>query len=405
MKNLKIFTTNIDEKALDQINKLMEQPAFCDAKVRIMPDVHAGSGCTIGFTADLKDKVIPNVVGVDIGCGMYVTKLNKDVDLDLEKLDQVIHKYVPSDLNVHDTDQISIDVLKELRCFPDLKKTNWLLKSLYSLGSGNHFIEVDIDDEGYKYLVIHTGSRNLGKQVCNHYQNKAIEIHSRKNRYNEEVKEIVERCNKENRRSDIQKEIKAFKEEFENRVPDMPKDLCYLEGSNRDDYLFDMKICQGFAKENRKGIAKIILDHMDIKEDKIIETFDTIHNYISFEDNIVRKGAISARLNEKLIIPINMRDGCIIGIGKGNDDWNNSAPHGAGRIMTRAKAFNTLKLEDYKESMEGIYTSSVSLDTIDEAPMVYKPMQEIIDNIKDTVDIIKIIKPIYNFKASDKERP
>lgn len=404
MKDLKIFTTNIDEKALDQINKLMDQPAFCDAKVRIMPDVHAGSGCTIGFTADLGDKVIPNVVGVDIGCGMYVTKLDKDTDLDLEKLDQVIHEYVPSGLNVHDTDQISIDVLKELRCFSELKKTNWLLKSLYSLGSGNHFIEVDIDDEGYKYLVIHTGSRNLGKQVCDHYQNKAIEIHSKKNRYNEEVKEIVERCNKENRRSDIQKEIKAFKEEFENRVPDMPSDLCYSEGQDRDDYLFDMKICQGFAKENRKGIAKIILDHMDIKEDKIIETFDTIHNYISFEDNIVRKGAISARLNEKLIIPINMRDGCIIGIGKGNDDWNNSAPHGAGRIMTRMKAFNTLKLEDYKDSMEGIYTSSVSLDTIDEVPMVYKPMQEIIDNIKDTVDIIKIIKPIYNFKASDKER-
>lgn len=403
MKDLKIFTTNIDERALDQINKLMDQPAFCDAKVRIMPDVHAGSGCTIGFTADLGDKVIPNVVGVDIGCGMYVTKLDKDTDLNLEKLEQVIHEYVPSGLNVRDTDQMSIDVLKELRCFPDLKKTNWLLKSLYSLGSGNHFIEVDIDDEGYKYLVIHTGSRNLGKQVCDHYQNKAIDIHSRKNRYNEEVKEIVERCNKENRRSDIQKEIKAFKEEFENRVPDMPSDLCYLEGQDRNDYLFDMKICQGFAKENRKGIAKIILEHMDIKEDEIIETFDTIHNYISFEDNIVRKGAISARLNEKLIIPINMRDGCIIGIGKGNDDWNNSAPHGAGRIMTRAKAFNTLKLEDYKESMEGIYTSSVSLDTIDEAPMVYKPMQEIIDNIKDAVDIVKIIKPIYNFKASDKE--
>ncbi len=404
MKDLKLFTSNIDEKALDQINKLMEQPAFCDAKVRIMPDVHTGSGCTIGFTANLGDKVIPNVVGVDIGCGMYVTKLEKDIDLDLEKRDQIIHEYVPSGLNVHDTDQISIDVLKELKCFSGLKNTGWLLKSLYSLGSGNHFIEVDIDDEGYKYLVVHTGSRNLGKQVCNYYQNKAIEIHSRKNRYNEEVKEIVERCNKENRRSDIQKEIKAFKEEFENRVPDMPKDLCYLEGNDRDDYLFDMKICQGFAKENRRGIAKIILEHMGIKEDMIVETFDTIHNYISFEDNIVRKGAISARLNEKLIIPINMRDGCIIGIGKGNDDWNNSAPHGAGRIMTRAKAFNTLKLDDYKESMEGIYTSSVSLDTIDEAPMVYKPMQEIIDNIKDTVDILKIIKPIYNFKASDKER-
>ena len=404
MKDLKIFTTNIDEKALDQINKLMDQPAFCDAKVRIMPDVHAGSGCTIGFTADLKDKVIPNVVGVDIGCGMYVTKLDKDIDLDLEKLDKVIHEYVPSGLNAHDTDQIYIDVLKELRCFPNLKSTGWLLKSLYSLGSGNHFIEVDIDDEGYKYLVIHTGSRNLGKQVCSYFQNKAIEIHSRKNRYNEEVKEIVDRCNKENRRSDIQKEIKAFKEEFENRIPDMPRDLCYLEGANRDDYLFDMKICQEFAKENRRGITKIILEHMNIEENAILETFDTIHNYISFEDNIVRKSAISARSDEKLIIPINMRDGCIIGIGKGNDDWNNSAPHGAGRIMTRAKAFNTLKLEDYKESMEGIYTSSVSLDTIDEAPMVYKPMQEIIDNIKDTVDILKIIKPIYNFKASDKER-
>ena len=198
-----------------------------------MPDVHAGSGCTIGFTANLGDKVIPNVVGVDIGCGMYVTQLNKDIDLDLEKLDHIIHEYVPSGLNVHDADQISIDDLKELRCFSSLKNTGWLLKSLYSLGSGNHFIEVGIDDEGYKYLVVHTGSRNLGKQVCNYYQNKAIEIHSRKNRYNEEVKEIVDRCNKENRRSDIQKEIKAFKKEFENRVPDMPRLMLFGRSESR----------------------------------------------------------------------------------------------------------------------------------------------------------------------------
>ena len=405
MKNLKIFTENIDKTALDQINRLLEQPPFSDAKVRIMPDVHAGSGCTIGFTANLGDKVIPNVVGVDIGCGMYVIKLDKEVELNLKKLDEVIHTCIPSGMNVNESEQIPIDYLKNLKCFKHLKKVNRLAKSLYSLGAGNHFIEIDIDDEGYKYLVIHTGSRNLGKQVCDYYQNKAIEIHSKKDKYNEEINSIIDRCYKENRKQDINNEIKSFKKEFVSRGPDMPSDLCYLQDEYRDDYLFDMRICQNFAKENRRGIAKRILDHMGINDSSIIEIFDTIHNYISFDDNIVRKGAISARNGEKLIIPINMRDGCIIGVGKGNDDWNQSAPHGAGRIMTRTKAFNSLKLDDYKKSMEGIYTTSLSVDTIDEAPMAYKPMQEIIDNIKDTVDILKIVKPIYNFKASDKDLP
>lgn len=397
MKNLKIFTNNIEEQAVNQINELLEQEAFKDSKVRIMPDVHAGKGCVIGFTGDLGDKVIPNIVGVDIGCGMLCVELG-NIDLDLERLDEVINKYIPSGMNVHEEPKYGFIGMDKLYCFSELKnKDNWLDKSLGTLGGGNHFIEVDIDEDNNKYLVIHTGSRNLGKQVAEIYQEKAIKYCSYEKEMKTEIDECIKTYKEQGRQKEINDKLKEIRAKYYDKTK-LPKDLCYLEGELREQYLHDMKICQEFAVKNRSYIAYIICKEMCILCDSY---FETIHNYISFEDNIVRKGAISAKNGERVLIPINMKDGCIIGIGKGNDDWNKSAPHGAGRIMSRMKAKETLNLDQFKESMEGIYTTSISEDTLDEAPMVYKPMQEIIDNIKDTIEIEKIIKPIYNFKAGD----
>lgn len=398
MKDLKIFTTNIGDKAKQQIYLLLEQDAFKGCKVRIMPDVHAGAGCVIGFTGNLGDKVIPNIVGVDIGCGMLCVELG-NIEIDLEKLDKVIREYVPSGMNVHNLSiQSSSIYINEVYCNKELKnRDNWLEKSLGTLGGGNHFIEVDEDEQGNKYLVIHTGSRNLGKQVAEIYQNKAIEFCSYKKEMAEEKMAAILYLKDEHRENEIQNKLKEITKKYEGKTK-LPKDLCYLEGDLRKQYLHDMRICQAFAKHNRKYIASIILEKMNIVEKGF---FETVHNYISFEDNIVRKGAISANKGEKVLIPMNMRDGCIIGIGKGNDDWNQSAPHGAGRIMSRGKAKEVLTMEDYRDSMKGVFTSSVNEDTLDEAPMAYKPMQEIIDCIGDTIEIERIIKPIYNFKASE----
>ena len=394
--NLKIFTKNIEEQAINQINELLKQETFKNSKVRIMPDVHAGKGCVIGFTGNLGEKVIPNIVGVDIGCGMLCVELG-DIDLDLEKLDKIIREYVPSGMNVNDEVYEYFDISK-LLCHKELKnKDNWLEKSMGTLGGGNHFIEIDVDENGNKYLIIHTGSRNLGKQVAEIYQEKAIKYCSYEDEMKEEKQKIIKEYKASGKEKDIQNKLIEISKKYDGKTK-LPKDLCYLEGKLREDYLNDMKICQEFAVENRKEIAFIIMSKMNLD---YIDCFETIHNYISFEDNIVRKGAISAKKGEMVLIPMNMRDGCIIGIGKGNDDWNCSAPHGAGRIMSRIQAKETFNLDEYKESMKNIYTTSVNENTIDEAPFAYKPMQEIIDNIGDTVDIIKIIKPIYNFKANE----
>lgn len=424
-KNLKIFTNDIEQEAINQINELLEQDAFKDSKIRIMPDVHAGKGCVIGFTGNLGDKVIPNIVGVDIGCGMLCVELG-NIDLDLERLDKIIREYVPSGMNVHENKRYKFLELEQLYCYELLRnKDNWLEKSMGTLGGGNHFIEIDIDEDNNKYLVIHTGSRNLGKQVAEIYQEKAIKYCSYYEEMKSEKQNIIKEYKKQHKEKEIQQKLIEISKLYEGRTK-LPKDLCYLEKDLRTQYLHDMRICQEFAKDNRLCVAKQILCNyfelpyyegyksvrlrkaenvggwctQDMVE-KDFWYFETIHNYISFEDNIVRKGAISAKKGEKVLIPMNMRDGCIIGIGKGNDDWNQSAPHGAGRIMSRIKAKQTFNLDEYKESMKGIYTTSINEDTIDEAPFVYKPMQEIIDNIGDAVDIIKIIKPIYNFKASE----
>lgn len=401
MSDLKIFTKNVEQEAVDQIELLLAQDAFKDCKVRIMPDVHAGKGCVIGFTADLGEKVIPNIVGVDIGCGMLCVSLGQ-TDIDFEKLDNVIRSYVPSGRGVHEGRVIRFDELQELKCYRELRDTKRLERSIGTLGGGNHFIEVDVAEDGYKYLVIHTGSRNLGKQVADYYQNLAFELMSGKDKLYEEQGRIIEEYKDVGRKSDIQNAIAELHRNFKAVNPNIPKDLCYLEGKYREDYLHDMRICQKFAYMNRVMIAQIICNHMGWGVDADMpDYFECIHNYIDHDSNIVRKGAISAKLGEKVLIPINMRDGCIIGTGKGNEDWNQSAPHGAGRVMSRTKAKELVSLEEFEKAMDGIYTTSVNQSTIDESPMAYKTLDEIVDNIKDTVDVLAIIKPVYNFKASE----
>ncbi len=397
MKNLKIFTENIDDIALEQINELLEQEAFKNSKVRIMPDVHAGKGCVIGFTGDLGDKVIPNIVGVDIGCGLYCANLGK-IDIDYEKLDKFINDNIPSGMNVNDKVIAEFDI-KQLYCYDELKHYSWIEKSVGSLGGGNHFIEIDIDDEGNKYLVIHTGSRNLGSQVAELYQDLADKIinHGYIDYINKK-QEVIKTYKELGKQKEIQSTLNELQKEFEKDKNIIPKDLAYLEGEERDKYLHDMKLCQEFAILNRKTIANTIAEYMGFN---INDSFESVHNYISFEDNIVRKGAISAKKGEKLIIPINMKDGCILGYGKGNEDWNNSAPHGAGRIMSRKQAKERISMEDYKKSMENIYTTSVNEFTIDEAPFVYKTLDEILNHIGDTVEVERVIKPVYNFKANN----
>lgn len=401
MSDLKIFTKNVEQEAVDQIELLLAQDAFKDCKVRIMPDVHAGKGCVVGFTADLGEKVIPNIVGVDIGCGMLCVSLGQ-TDIDFEKLDNVIRSYVPSGRDVHEGRIIRFDELQELKCYRELRDTKRLERSIGTLGGGNHFIEVDVAEDGYKYLVIHTGSRNLGKQVADYYQNLAFELMSGKDELYEEQGRIIEEYKAAGRKSDIQNAIAELHRNFKAVNPNIPKDLCYLDGKYREDYLHDMRICQKFAYMNRVMIAQIICNHMGwgVNAD-MPDYFECIHNYIDHDSNIVRKGAISAKYGEKVLIPINMRDGCIIGTGKGNEDWNCSAPHGAGRVMSRTKAKELVSLEEFEKAMDGIYTTSVNQSTIDESPMAYKTLDEIVENIKDTVDVLAIIKPVYNFKASE----
>ena len=326
-------------------------------------------------------------------------------------MDQIIRKYIPSGLNVHGhrlqsgysefTRELP-DRLKNLKCYKQLRNIDWLENSLGTLGGGNHFIEIDEDSEGNKYLLIHTGSRNLGKQVCEIYQDKAIKHCSYEKEMRERIDECIATCKMLGNTQVIGEHIKVIKAAYSNKVK-LPKDLCYIEGQDREDYLHDMAICQEFANENRTDIARLILIWYLGPEylERDFPFFQCVHNYINFKDNIVRKGSISAYKGEKLLIPLNMRDGVIIGVGKGNEDWNYSAPHGAGRIMSRAEAKRTLNLQDFEKSMEGIYTTSVNNETIDEAPMVYKAPQEIIDAIQESVEIEKIIKPIYNFKASE----
>lgn len=365
------------------------------SKIRIMPDVHAGKGCTIGTTMTVTDKAVPNVVGVDIGCGMHTTTLGK-IDIDFKQLDVAAH-YIKSGMNVWEKEMESFD-LTQLRCYESLQKINWLKCSLGTLGGGNHFIEVDASSDGTKYLVIHSGSRNLGKQVADLYQEIAIDQHKGINNYKKERDEIIKTLNERGEQNKIQAALKELKNKKEYSAPDMPQDLCYLSGEEFENYLHDVEVCQNFARRNRELMTEIILDRTGMTG---TDSFHTIHNYIDTDEMILRKGAIAAHEGEKVLIPINMRDGSILAIGKGNPEWNYSAPHGAGRVMSRTQAKNNLSMAEYRKAMEGIFTTSVNEGTLDEAPMAYKSLEDIIDVVAESVDIVEVMKPIYNFKAPE----
>lgn len=385
----KVFTNNVEHTAMSQIIELCNQDFVKGSKIRIMPDTHAGAGCTIGTTMTIQDKIVPNLVGVDIGCGMEVAIIEKNkTEVNFDQLDETIRKYVPSGFSVRSNNNrhpYSKRVnLRDVRAPFNLKRAK---DSIGTLGGGNHFIELnEMDDK--VVLVIHSGSRNLGKQIAEYYQKRAYdELTSLR----DEKQELIEQLTKEGRQSEIQEALHGLKK------PKIQKDLAYLQGQGFDDYMNDMKIAQDYALLNRKAMVDEIVSHMGWQ---IEDSFTTIHNYIDIENMILRKGAISAQSQERVIIPINMRDGSIIAIGKGNADWNFSGPHGAGRIMSRSKAKQILSLHDFEDSMNGIWTTSVGEGTLDEAPMVYKPLDEIMNNIKESLTIEQIIKPLYNFKAN-----
>ena len=398
----KVFTDDIEPEAISQIQELMNQPFAEGSHARFMPDVHAGKGCTVGTTMHINDCVCPNLVGVDIGCGMFVVELPGPID-NLERLDRIIHEKVPSGMNIHEHAVAEFD-LKGLLCYSDLKRPDYLLQSIGSLGGGNHFIEIDEDENGHYYLVIHSGSRNLGKQVCEIYMDKA----EKKLAYGQEQlniasRDLIERLKAQHREREISAELKKLKEEYRTKFNAINKDLATISGQEMEDYLHDMNLTQKYAVLNRETMAAIILsDYYDTKTaGELIRnnSWQCIHNYIDVENRILRKGAISAQKGEKVIIPLNMRDGCIIGIGKGNPDWNFSAPHGAGRRMSRSRAKQELTMSEFADSMKGVYTTSVLESTIDEAPMAYKDAEGIIENVEETIEILRIIKPVYNFKA------
>lgn len=358
----KVFTDELDSSASGQIKALCEQPFITGSKIRIMPDVHAGKGCTIGTTMTIGGYVVPNLVGVDIGCGMLTVQL-EEKRLNLPELDSFIHQNIPYGRDVRERTHRSHGRinLEDLRCYKKVD-TRRAKESLGTLGGGNHFIEVDKDDDGTLYLVIHTGSRNLGLRVAELYQKK------------------------------------AYNAVGGRKQTEIPYELAYLTGEEKDDYLYDMAFMQRFAELNRRIIKEVILDGLKLHE---VDSFTTIHNYIDTDKMILRKGAVSANEGERLLIPMNMRDGSLICTGLGNEDWNCSAPHGAGRRFSRTEAENSFTVSEFKKQMEGIYTTSVSKDTLDECPMAYKPMDEILGNISDTVRVERIIRPIYNFKASE----
>ncbi|MBR3305349.1 MAG: RtcB family protein [Christensenellaceae bacterium] len=389
----------VEEEAVEQIRRMCSYALTENSKVRIMPDVHAGKGCTIGTTMTVVDKACPNVVGVDIGCGMYTVEL-ADKEIDFEKVDEACH-FIPSGMNVWEGRTERFD-LTALRCYRSLRDSRRLERSLGTLGGGNHFIEIDKAADGTHYLVIHSGSRNLGKQVAEIYQQLAIDLHAGKEDYFVRREEIIRTYKEEGRHSEIQGALKELDKTYKAKTSEIPDDICWLYGSYLNDYLRDVEVCQDFARRSREKMAEIILDRTGMTA---AEAFHTIHNYIDTNEMILRKGAVAAHEGEKILIPINMRDGSVIAIGRGNPEWNCSAPHGAGRIMSRTKAKETLDMEAYREAMAGIYTTSVNEKTIDEAPMAYKSLDDIIDVIRDSVDIIDIMKPVYNFKASDDDLP
>ena len=385
----------VEDEAIEQIRRMCDYIITEGSRIRIMPDVHAGKGCTIGTTMTINDKAVPNIVGVDIGCGMYTVKLG-NIDIDFEKVDEAAH-YIPSGMDVWDGRQERFDLTK-LKCYRYLRDSRRLERSLGTLGGGNHFIEIDETSDGCKYLIVHSGSRNLGKQVAQYYQRLATNLDRGYDTYLEKRDEIIRTYKEQGRKSEIQTALKDLHWQVYESETSMPDDLCYVSGKYLEEYLYDVEICQNFAKRNRELMAEIILERTGMTS---LEAFHTIHNYIDVDEMILRKGAIAAHNGEKVLIPINMRDGSVLAVGKGNPEWNYSAPHGAGRLMSRTAAKNNLSVDEYKEMMRGVYSTSINESTLDEAPMAYKRLEDIIDVIKESVDIIEVMKPIYNFKASN----
>ena len=395
----KVFTDVIDETSLKQIQLLCNQEFTAGEKIRLMPDVHAGAGCTIGTTMTLKDKIVPNLVGVDIGCGMETLVIHKDSDVAKNFngaiLDKIIRKNIPCGFDIRKRPHDFVSEVEWNKVKGKFTKNRAIL-SLGTLGGGNHFIEADKDDEGNLYIVVHSGSRHAGLEIAEYYQEMAW------NQLNQKTKADLDSMIAELKATGRQSEIEEKRIKMNAQIKTaIPKDLAYVSGYLFDDYINDMKIMQHFAALNRKAMIDTISIGLRIKKEDLIEQFTTIHNYIDIENMILRKGAVSAKKGEKLLIPINMRDGSLVCIGKGNEDWNCSAPHGAGRVMSRMKAKRQLRMEEFKAQMSGIYSTTVSKETLDEAPMAYKTMDDIVNNINPTAHIEKIIKPIFNFKAAE----
>lgn len=390
--DLKIFTQNIEPEAVNQIYTLISQPPFDGQAIRIMPDVHYGKGCVVGFTGTLGDKIIPNVLGVDLGCGMLCAELGK-IDIDYAALDGFIKEKIPTG-SAYRNEYHAESLIKKLICFKHLRDLDRLFGSLGTLGGGNHFIEIDQDDDGKKYLVIHSGSRNLGLQVAKFYQKLAVDCC--KNAAEKEREQVI--FSLKGSPDKIPAAIADVNKKYAHRTK-IPAELCYLDGREMQDYMHDLRLCQQFAVLNRKMMCEAITKFLKVYK---YTTFETVHNYID-DDNVIRKGAIPAHKGQRVLIPMNMRDGCLIAVGKGNPDWNRSAPHGAGRILKRSEAKELYSVEEFKESMHGIYSTTVGEGTLDESPFAYKPMQEIVELIAPTVDVEKIIKPTYNFKAGEND--
>ena len=395
----KVFTDVVDEKSLQQIKTLCDQEFTSGAKIRLMPDVHAGAGCTIGTTMTIKDKIVPNLVGVDIGCGMETLMIHKDSEaaqkFDPAQLDMIIRKNIPCGFDIRKFEHQYVAEV-EWDNIKGIYNKHRAQLSLGTLGGGNHFIEADKDEEGKLYIVVHSGSRHAGLEIAEYYQEMAWRQLNGKTKA--DLDAMISQLKAEGRETEIEAKRVEMNAQIKTQIP---KDLAYVSGYLFDDYINDMRIMQHFAMLNRKAMINSISIGLHLKKEEIVDQFTTIHNYIDTENMILRKGAVSAQKGEKLLIPINMRDGSLICIGKGNEDWNCSAPHGAGRVMSRMKAKKELSMEEFKAEMSGIYSTTVTKETLDEAPMAYKTMDDIVANIGPTADIVNVIKPIYNFKAAE----
>lgn len=390
----KVFTDVVDEASISQVISLLNQPYVDGSRVRMMPDIHAGAGCTIGTTMTISDKICPNLVGVDIGCGMETIRIKED-HIEPQKLDNVIRASIPSGFNIRSkAHRFAKNIDLSGLCCAKKVDINRAYNSIGTLGGGNHFIEANKDDDGNIYIVVHSGSRHLGLEIANYYQQEAYNALTSYSK--EEIDGIIDMLKASGRAKEIQSTLKTLKSK---RSP-VSKHLAYVEGSLFDQYLHDMKIAQQFAALNRQAMMDTIVKNMGFH---VEEQFTTIHNYIDIDNMILRKGSVSAQVGERLLIPINMRDGSLICTGKGNEDWNFSAPHGAGRLMSRSAAKETFTVSEFKKEMEGIYTTSVGRSTLDECPMAYKGMDDIVGNIEPTVNVDVVIRPIYNFKAGEGE--